>query len=76
MANEVYRTEYKNTTDTSSFSGIIYPLDFEPDCYNGRNIASRITSDWKFDERCKKNEEIRDRKELVDEKETKISKNG
>lgn len=59
MTENFYRTEYLNTGNTS-FGGVIYPLDYETDHYNGRNIASRIASDWKFDERCKRNEKNRD----------------
>lgn len=60
MAKENSITKHIHT-DHSSFHGMIYPLDFEPECYNGRNIASRIASDWKFDEECKRNEENRER---------------
>ena len=51
-------------TNHSSFGGIIYPSDFETEYYseNGRNIASRIASDWIFDEECRKNEIARERK--------------
>lgn len=59
MANEWNHT--RSHANPSLFSGIIYPFDFEPEYYNGRNIASRIASDWKFDERCKRNAENRDR---------------
>ena len=51
-------------TNHSSFGGVIYPFDFETEYYseNGRNIASRIASDWIFDEECRKNEIARERK--------------
>ena len=51
-------------TNHSSFGGIIYPSDFETEYYseNGRNIASRIASDWNFEKQCLKNEIARERK--------------
>lgn len=64
MTNDFYRTENFNINN-SSFGGIIYPLDYETDRYNGRNIASRIASDWKFDEWCKKNSKARDEKQKI-----------
>ena len=39
--------------DNSSFGGKLYNNDFE--MYPVENIASRIASDMKFDEECKKN---------------------
>lgn len=47
-------------TDHTKFGGIIYPSDFNTD-YRGKDnthgstIASRIISDKKFDEQCRKN---------------------
>ena len=51
-------------TNHSSFGGVIYPSDFETEYYseNGRNIASRIASDWNFEKQCLKNEIARERK--------------
>ena len=45
--------------DHTTFGGIIYPSDFNTDYRgkdntNGSSIASRIISDQKFDERCRK----------------------
>lgn len=39
--------------DNSCFGGKLYDNDFE--MYPVENIASRIASDMKFDEECKKN---------------------
>lgn len=49
--------KYQNT-----YSGIIYPSDFCTDYEGTRNIASRIMSDWKFDEQCRKNLENLERR--------------
>ncbi len=62
---EIYTTS-KFNVDRSSFGGIIYLSDFETD-YRGKDnnkgssIASRISSDLKFDEQCRKNIENRER---------------
>ena len=63
MTENFYRTGHVDI-DHSSFGGVIYPSDFETEYYseNGRNIASRIASDWIFDEECRKNEIARERK--------------
>lgn len=45
--------------DNSCFGGKLYDNDFE--MYPVENIASRIASDMKFDEECKKNIARRDR---------------
>lgn len=52
MTENYYRTRnYK--PDHSTFGGKIYGYDF---CYMTiSDIAQRIISDWKFDEKCKKN---------------------
>lgn len=59
MAENFYRTETFDKEHTH-FGGIIYPYDFETEYYNGRNIANRIASDWRFDAQCKKNEIARE----------------
>lgn len=48
MTNDFYRTgTYKS--DPTTFGGVIYNYDF--DGYNSlSDIASRIVSDWKFDQ--------------------------
>ena len=58
-----YTTPSNYAEDHTRFGGLIYKGDFETEYYpeHGRNIASRIASDWKFDERCRKNAENRDR---------------
>lgn len=63
MTNEFYRTGRFNN-DPSTFGGLIYVSDFETEFYpeHGRNIASKITSDWKFDKQCQKNELSRDKR--------------
>lgn len=50
-----------NYADHIRFGGTICASDFCTDYEGTRNIASRIASDWKFDERCRKNAENRDR---------------
>ena len=55
-----YTTPSNYTTDHTRFGGNIYNYDYEG--YNSMSdIASRIISDWKFDEKCKKKAENRDR---------------
>lgn len=56
-----YYTTSSNYADHTTFGGTICVSDFCTDYEGTRNIASRIASDWKFDERCKKNAENRDR---------------
>lgn len=52
----------------NTFGGKIYLSDFDTEYCNG-NIASRIFSDWKFDEECKKNSENKEwRKTCLDTK--------
>ncbi len=63
---ENFYTTRKFNVDHSTFGGIIYLSDFETyhrgkDNNNGSTIASRISSDWKFDEQCRKNIENRER---------------
>lgn len=59
MKNRNYYTS-SNYTDHSTFGGLIYESDFNTEYCNG-NIASRILSDWRFDEQCRKNMESNDR---------------
>ena len=49
-----------NYVDHTRFGGLIYPSDFETDYrgddnLKGSSIASRIISDMKFDEQCRRN---------------------
>lgn len=50
-----YFTTPSNYADHSTFGGVIYTFDFCTDYEGTKNIASRIASDLKFDERCRKN---------------------
>lgn len=53
MTRNYYRTEnYK--TDHSTCSSLIYNYDFDG-YVSISTIAERIISDWKFDEKCRKN---------------------
>ena len=49
--------------DHSTFGGLIFPSDFNTNRRDngddGSSIASRIVSDMKFDEQCRKNAESR-----------------
>ena len=55
-----YYTTSSNYTDHTRFGGNIYNYDYEG--YNSMSdIASRIVSDWKFDEKCRNNAKNRDR---------------
>ncbi len=55
-------TTSSNYADHTRFGGIICASDFCTDYEGTRNIASRIASDWKFDNACKKNIENKNRK--------------
>lgn len=56
--NNFYTTG--NYDNNSTFGGIIYNYDF--DGYTSMaDVASDIISNWKFDERCKRNAENRDK---------------
>lgn len=48
-------------TDYTSFGGLIYAADFDTEKGDSRNIADRILSDRKFDERCRRFAEFRDK---------------
>lgn len=50
-----------NTNDRTSFGGLILPSDFETEYGGCRNIASRIFTDWKFDQQCYRNILLRER---------------
>ena len=69
MTRNYYRTgNYK--PDHSTCGSVIYNYDFDG-YVSMSSMAERIISDWKFDERCKKNLLNRDRnkdirKELCD----------
>lgn len=53
MKRNYYRTEnYK--TDHSTCGSLIYNYDFDG-YVSISTIAERIISDWKFDEKCRKN---------------------
>ena len=60
-------TNYKFNNNT--FGGLIFPSDYNTD-YRGKDntrgssIAQRIISDQKFDDRCRKNIEIKNRQKL------------
>ena len=59
MTRNYYKTgNYK--PDYSTFGGVIYNYDFDG-YVSMRDMAERIISDWKFDERCRKNVLNRDR---------------
>lgn len=58
--NRNYYATSSNYADHTRFGGNIYNYDYEG--YNNMSdIASRIISDWKFDEKCRKNAENRNR---------------
>ena len=59
MTRNYYRTgNYK--PDYSACGSKIYNYDFDG-YVSMTSMAERIISDWKFDERCKKNAENRDK---------------
>lgn len=62
MTETFYRTG-RHEIDHTTFGGEIFPSDFNThrgkDNTNGSTIASRIASDWIFDNRCQKNIEER-----------------
>jgi len=53
-------TEYDNPN--SHFGGIILPMDYNTIYPVSHNMASRIASDWNFDEHCRRNEEARNKR--------------
>ena len=63
MTETNYIKNYK--TDCSRFSGEIYPSDFETTYPNTMSyMASRIASDIRFDEICRKNLNNKKNKEI------------
>lgn len=63
MSKEFCRTR-SYSVDHTTYGGEIYPSDFNTDYSgksntNGSTIASRIVSDWRFDNSCKKNNDNR-----------------
>ena len=56
-----YCTPSNYNVAKSAFSGIIYKGDYD-NYHSMSDIAERIASDLRFDEKCRKNEEIRNRK--------------
>lgn len=43
----------KNHKYQNTYGGLICQSDFCTDYVGTRNMANRITSDWRFDEQCK-----------------------
>lgn len=56
------KLETSTLENHNRFGGCIYLADFSTCDGCSHNIAERIISDWKFDARCKKNIEERNRK--------------
>lgn len=48
----------KNHNSTTTFGGLIYESDFNTEDCNG-NTVLRMLCDWRFDEQCKRNIQIR-----------------
>lgn len=66
--NKTVTITSKNHKYQSTYGGEIYSSDFSTD-YTKGNIIDRIFSDWRCDEQCRKNIEIRKRqKEHQEEK--------
>ena len=55
-----YYTPENYKTDHSTCSSVIYKYDFDG-YVSMADMAERIVSDWKFDERCRKNTEARNK---------------
>lgn len=53
--------EFFTMDNHNTFGGLINNSDFCTDYEGTRSIADRIITDWKFDMRCKKNIEQRDK---------------
>lgn len=62
MMKDFTLSENRNT-----FGGTICQSDFCTDYEGTRHIADRIASDWRFNRRCQKNIEIRERAKRIDE---------
>lgn len=55
-------TQTKITTQShNTYGGLILQSDYCTDYEGTKNIASRIASDLRFDQQCRKNAENRDR---------------
>ena len=62
--NKNYYKTSSNYTDHTRFGGIIYDYDF--DGYNSiTDVVNRIVSDMKFDEKCRKNIEQRNKQKNI-----------
>lgn len=57
VTKDILRTISYN--DPTTFSGLIYDYDYDGKTLMA-DIAERIISDWKFDNRCKRNSELRE----------------
>lgn len=60
--NKTVTITSKNHKYANTYGGNIYLSDFCTDYEETKNIASRIMSDWKFDEQCRKNLENLERR--------------
>ena len=49
-----------NYADHSTFGGILYNFDYDG-CHTLKSMSDRIIADWKFDEKCRKNAENRNK---------------
>ena len=59
---EIYRLLKTETyNDHTKFGGLVYERDFYTDYNVNKKIADRITRDRRFDEKCRKNIENRDK---------------
>lgn len=54
MVGDFILREHRNT-----YGGLIFPSDYCTDYEGTRNIAERIAADWRFDERRKKDIELK-----------------
>ena len=60
--NKTVTITSKNHKYANTYGGYIFASDFCTDYEGTRNVAERIASDWNFDERCKRNIELRERR--------------
>lgn len=55
----------QKTPSCQTFGGLVYLSDFNTEsCFpkkGGSSVAGRILSDWRFDEICRKNLEMREK---------------
>lgn len=49
------------TEKQTTFGGLVYLFDYCTDFERSKNLASRIASDLRFDQQCKRNYETRER---------------